>query len=267
MVPKIYMLHRVLPIAEPNNYYFQRRTAISWNKFVSLLDMIEQSELVTHPISALGPGTCDSGVFITFDDCYRDITDALDEIIRRKMTATIFPVKNFSCTGFSPIDDMAKRLMQFQELPSELNNSLIEGRLKKLLRRLTPERYRRLRQQWFGIDHDIHQQPPLFMSEAQLTAYSEQGIELGIHGTSHRTFISLPSNQLHQELADAKEWLTNISHANEFPICFPHGAHDERVVTICRKYSKHLLGVDSSSKSPQVLKRLWITEDYKACNV
>tara|TARA_R110001583_G_scaffold158496_1_gene310424 strand:+ start:2723 stop:3502 length:780 start_codon:yes stop_codon:yes gene_type:complete len=256
------MLHRVLPVYDADNYYFKRRTAISWETFIYLLDTIQAHGWSTRPASELNQNITEDCVFITFDDGYADTAKALDEILSRNMTATVFPVKDFTLSGFSPIDDMAQHLMNSTGVTSAVQDSLLDGRLKKLLRRLTPQRYRQLRKRWFGIEQDEFCEP-LFMSESQLLQYSDRGIQLGIHGTSHRVFNALTTDGLKHELSQAHNWLSRFSASTTFPICFPHGAHNEQVVETCWGYSKILLGVDTESICSNVLRRQWITEELR----
>jgi peptidoglycan/xylan/chitin deacetylase (PgdA/CDA1 family) len=256
------MLHRVLPEYDADNYYFQRRTAISWKAFTYLLDTIQTRGWQTRPVSELNEGNTENSVFITFDDGYVDTARALEEIISRNMTATVFPVKDFVLSGFSSIDDMAQHLLNASEVSNTVKDSLLDGRLKKLMRQLTPERYRQLRRRWFGLEHDALCKP-LFMSEAQLCEYSNRGIQLGIHGTSHRVFNALTNDRLKLELEQAHRWLSKLCSSEAFPICLPHGAHNKRVIETCLRYSRVLLGVDTESIYPDVHRRQWITEDIR----
>ncbi|EPJ56209.1 MAG: polysaccharide deacetylase [Osedax symbiont Rs2] len=258
--PRIYMLHRIIEHFDENNYYFQRKTAISWLRFVALLDLIEKNGWETKPTSILASGYTDNDVFITFDDGYTDNNKALDELIRRGMTATIYPVKDFALTGFSPIDDMAHHLMSIQEPPPSIRRALLDGRLKKLLRDLTVTRYRHLRKHWFGIDFDAYI-GHLFMNEQQLMHYYSQGIELGIHGRSHRAFNHLTAATLESELSDSLVWLQLLGVTTPVSICFPHGKHNEQVITKCLSIGQTLLGVDCEMEFIQVFRRIHVKEE------
>jgi peptidoglycan/xylan/chitin deacetylase (PgdA/CDA1 family) len=259
--PRIYMLHRIIEHYDENNYYFQRKTAISWNKFVELLDLIEISGWQTRSISALENGYTNHDVFITFDDGYKDNSNALDELIRRGMTATVYPVKNFALIGFSPIDDMAHHLMTTPNIAKNLLQSLLDGRLKRVLRGLSAARYRYFRKHWFGIDIDANS-AHLFMQEKQLKHYSNQGIELGIHGRSHRAFTHLVSCELSSELSDSLSWLRSLGNVSPISICFPHGKHSEIVIEQSLAIGQILLGVDCDTQLPPVLRRIHVTEEF-----
>ena len=258
-MPKILMLHRVLPEHDPDNYYFERDTAISWNRFTCLLDQIEAERLQTLPVSALGRASNGRSVFITFDDGYADNADALNEILKRGMKATLFPVKQFIQEGFSPIDDMAFHLMEHNDVPSELYSSLMSGRLKKLLRRLSVHKYRYLRRKWFGLVEDASPKD-LFLTDQQLADFVSRGVELGIHGSSHRIFTSMSDSDLLQELSESKDWLNSIGVNGRLSICFPHGSHDPRTSKICSNFGEFLLGVDALPTCGSVQRRIHIKE-------
>lgn len=259
--PRIYMLHRVIEHYDEDDYYFQRKTAISWNKFIELLDLIEMNSWKTKPISNITMGFTDQDVFITFDDGYEDNCNALDELIRRGMTATVFPVKDFSLTGFSPIDDMAQHVMASNDITPSLLQSLLGGRIKKLLRGMSALRYRYYRKHWFSITIDADNSD-LFMSEQQLKRYCAQGIELGIHGRSHRAFINLTSSELYSELIGSLNWLKSLGSMSAVSICFPHGKHNEQVIKLSQSVGQILLGVDCDTLDSAVLRRVHVTEDY-----
>jgi len=260
------MLHRVLPKYDAENYYFQRNTAISWSRFVSLLDHIETNGFTTQPISKLTTSTAKTDVFITFDDGYADNKKALNEILSRGMTATIFPVKDFIQHNFSVIDDMAHHLMyqhSLQPVTPSLQQSLQTGRLKKLLRNLTPSRYRFLRRKWFNINQDANTKK-LFMSESEIINFCRQGIELGIHGCSHRTFSALTQRELLDELLTSLTWLNSLGGKSFPPICFPHGKHNLNVINLSLSIGMPLLGVDCDIHYPQVLRRIHYKERQNA---
>ena len=259
--PRIYMLHRILKYYDENNYYFQRNTAISWNKFIELLDLIEINGWQTRHISSLAQGYTDNDVFITFDDGFKDNSTAFDEMIRRNMTATLYPVKDFALTGFSPIDDMAHHLMATPGVASDLLQSLLSGRLKRLLRGVSASRYRYFRKHWFGINFDAIREP-FFMQEKQLAYYRSQGIELGIHGRSHRAFTHLTTFELSAELSDCLHWLRSLGNDSPTSICFPHGKHNDLVIKQSHLIANILLGVDCDDIHLSVLRRVHITEEY-----
>ena len=260
-MPDILMLHRVLPEYAPDNYYFQRGTAITWNSFITLLDNINKNGLRALPLSALEKQPRNS-IFLTFDDGYADNAQALNELLHRGMTATVFPVKDFVREGFSPIDDMACHLMESDIASLQLRKSLTNGRLKKLLRRISSDRYRHLRDRWFGLTRDARPST-LFLNEKQLSDFSSRGIELGIHGSSHRTFNTLSEEILVREIKDSQQWLRSLGASEPLAICFPHGAHDQRTIDICLRYSQTLLGVDAETLSPVVMRRVHVRE---GCN-
>jgi peptidoglycan/xylan/chitin deacetylase (PgdA/CDA1 family) len=258
-MPKIFMLHRVLPEYDPDNYYFKRDTAISWRRFIAILDQIEMEGMQTLPISAVNRDSNRSSVFLTFDDGYADNAAALDEILRRGMRATVFPVQQFIQEAFSPIDDMAFHLMAHNDVPLDLYSSLMSGKFKKLLRRLSANRYRYLRRRWFGLINDASPWD-LFLTNQQLSDFVSRGIELGIHGSSHRVFTSLTDNELLKELSDSRDWIHSLGIRGNLSICFPHGTHDQRITNICSGFGEFLLGVDALPLCETVKRRIHIKE-------
>ncbi len=251
------MLHRVLPHYDPDNYYFQRGTAISWQRFIQLLDHIEKQGFQTRPISALSDSPQPDSIYLTFDDGYADNASVFDELLRRNMTATLYPAMDFVRTGFSPIDDMAWHLMVASSLPDEIKQSLINGRLKKLLRKLSASRYRSLRQSWFHIETDA---PSVFLTESQLVHYVHRGIELGFHGVSHRPLTALNEKEIKHELELGMAWLRQLSPSPIHSICYPHGKYNALVLCITRCYLHIHLTVDTPTTDSQVYSRIFFQE-------
>ena len=256
--PQIYMLHRVLAKVDSENYYFQRKTAISWQCFIKLLDKIEENNQQTAVISQLHQHH-KNNVYITFDDGYIDNALALDEMLKRGMVATLYPVKDFIETNFSPIDDMAHYLRLHPNVNSTLKKSLIDGRLKNILKKISTHRYRYLRQHLFSISSD-YPYKRLFLHTAQLKYYLKAGIELGIHGCSHQIFTTLSATQLAQELKQASDWLYHLGAEKKLSICFPHGKFNPQVISQCHNYSHLLLGVDTKITNQAVFKRIHLQE-------
>lgn len=259
--PRVYMLHRVVQRYEETNYYFQRGTAITWKRFLALLDFIEINGWTTRKISNLMNGYRENDVFITFDDGYKDIGCALNEILRRGMTATVYPVKEFAETGFSTIDDMAHHLMNMDlKIDSQLHESLLCGRLKKLLRRISADRYQYLRYRFFNINFDADKSD-LFLNENELKSFCAKGVELGIHGRSHRAFTHLSSSVLREELSDCSIWLQSLGASSKVSICFPHGKYNGDVLNAIQSFSEIFLGIDSNSVVAPIIRRIHVTEE------
>ncbi len=259
--PLILMLHRVMPDYDAENYYFQRQTAISTSKFNQLLASIKSNGWKTASASQLSehkPGS--RVVYITFDDGYADNIEPIEKLNREGMVATIFPVKDFVIERFSPIDDLAKHinLNSIDNIPIKLRKSLLGGRYKKVLRRLSSMRYRDLRFKLFNIGHD---QCPLdlFLNELQLRQLAFSGNELGLHGCSHRVFDSLPKSKLTKELEDNRNWLNSLTGQRTYSVCFPHGRHNQEVIEQCQ-FATSLLGVDTPAQHYSVYRRVHFTE-------
>ena len=100
------------------------------------------------------------------------------------------------------------------------------------------------------------------MREKQLKHYSNQGIELGIHGRSHRAFTHLTKFELSSELRDCLQWLRCLGQGSPMSICFPHGKHNDLVIEQSHLIANILLGVDCDDLYLPVLRRIHITEEY-----
>jgi len=260
---KTLMLHRVLP-RRVDNYYFRRGTAISFDHFRRLLDALEKHHRQT--VTPLCPNderaTVDRRVCITFDDGYADNAAAFDELLARDLCATLFVVKDFIVGNFSPIDDMAAWLDDAPDAPVALTASLETGRLKKMLRSMSAQRYRRLRARHFTACD--HKNAARFLTERQLTDYHRRGIAIGIHGRTHRVWSRMPSAQLRAEIFDTARWLRRLGIDQIAGLCFPHGQYrycKNLGGDIARLAAAGLFGVDKKYADPAVTPRVWVKQD------
>lgn len=246
------MLHRVLPGPASDNYYYRRGTAISREKFLSLLAAIEDRglPLVTRP-----PGDTEKAVCLTFDDGYADVAWALDKLLERDASAWLFPVMKFAQTGFSVMDDLAAWI------DARPAFRVLEGqpRVRSVARRLDAARYKRLRQRLLGVSAD-RCDPELFLSEEKLSGYSSRGIRLGVHGVTHKIWTSLGSRLFDLEIYPAVRWLNNLSDTAPEAFCLPHGKAPETKQTRRLNRLGLCFGVDHEYEEPGIIKRRWIQE-------
>lgn len=253
------MLHRIMPDHDPDDYYFRRGTAISRCKFLKLLDYIEEKDLIT--LSAVTPMSVPvsipeyKSICLTFDDGYRDNAWAFDQLLSRNMSAVLFPVRDYVQSSFSVIDDFAVHVNS-----GRISTELLERpELRSLLRRLAPERYRRLRSKWLGIEDDTCPDN-LFLKEADITHYASHGIGVGIHGTSHRIWSVLGRQALRTELTGSADWIHGLTGKKPESVCFPHGKEPKPwlLQEIISGYD--CIGVDREYNNQSVIRRIWMQE-------
>jgi len=256
------MLHRVLP-RRSDNYYFRRGTAISFDQFRRLLDALDAHGWRTvTPLCSLDESAAGRCVCLTFDDGYADNTAAFDELLARELRATVFVVKDFIVDNYSPIDDMAAWLDDKPDAPAEMTASLETGRIKRMLRNLSAQRYRRLRARHFGVDD--HANAASFLTEQQLRDYHRRGIAVGIHGRTHRVWSLLPAARLRAEILDSARWLRGLGVDQIAGLCFPHGQYRNCANLggeITRLAAVGLFGVEKQYADPAVTPRVWVKED------
>lgn len=244
----ILMLHRVLEKYDSNNYYFQRGTAISWQCF---------SRWVAWAVSCREQGL-PVPVF-TFDDGYVDNYRAIVELLKFDVPVVLSPVRDFVVTGFSPIDDMAARLNEGEfKVSHRLHMALLGGKLKACLAALDAQQYRLYRQRWFAITDDAPKNQ--FLSEIQLCQLVSLGLQLGVHGVSHRVWTALSTAELHAEIQHSFSWLASLGCKQPVALCMPHGKIDQSLYSILQRYRLPLLGVDRAYPFA-VTRRLWVKED------
>lgn len=257
------MLHRVLP-RRVDNYYFRRGTAISFDHFRRLLDALEtHRRLGVTPLSSHDDrAAADRRVCITFDDGYADNAAAFDELLARGLRATLFVVKDFIVDNFSPIDDMAARLDDAPDVPAALAASLETGRIKKMLRNMSAQRYRHLRARHFAAED--HKHAARFLTEQQLRDYHRRGIAIGIHGGTHRVWSRLPAARLRAEINQTARWLRELGVDRIAGLCFPHGQYrccENLGDEIAQLAAVGLFGVDKKYADPAVTPRIWVKQD------
>lgn len=244
----VLMLHRVLDRYDSDNYYFQRGTAISWQCFSCWVAwaVVRREQGLSVPV-------------FTFDDGYADNYRAITELLKFDLPVVLSPVRDFVVTGFSPIDDMAARLNQHEStLSARLHAALLDGKLKACLATLDAQQYRSYRQRWFAIADDVPKNQ--FLSEIQLRELVNLGLQLGVHGITHRVWTALSTAELHAEIQSSLAWLASLGCDQPVGLCMPHGKIDQSVYDILQGYKLPLLGVDREYPFT-VIRRLWVKED------
>jgi len=249
------MLHRILPKLNADCYYSERGMAISQRQFEMLLDESQRRglPLVTRRPEKKQPALC-----LTFDDGYADNSWAFDRIIERDGCAWLFPVKTYVQQNFSVTDDFAAQLKASPKEYSELD--LV--RLRRIIRRLTPKRYRYWRRRVAAIEID-RCSSDLFLSEEDLQEYSALGIQMGLHGVTHRIWSCLRWKELAWELRESENWLYGLTGVRPTGACFPHGqAPSKRALnSLLNVYD--CFGVDKPYKQDQIIRRFWLRETHQ----
>jgi len=81
-----------------------------------------------------------------------------------------------------------------------------------------------------------------WLSGAQLRALHRQGLEIGIHGTEHRSLVSLADDHLTRDLRQAKRFLEDrLGEPVVWSLSFPHGHYNQRTVAIARRCDIRLM--------------------------
>jgi peptidoglycan/xylan/chitin deacetylase (PgdA/CDA1 family) len=246
------MLHRILPAVD-DNYYFRRGTAISRAKFVSIVDIVVESGL---PVICSSASSEQRGVCFSFDDGYADNDWALRQLHNRGWPAVVFPVRDYTHDGFAVMDDLAAH--SAGGLCSK--SAHFSDRLRGVCRLMTAKQYRQCRAKLFSVDQDKCP-PDLFFTEEDLAAWSKRGIQLGIHGVTHRIWSNLSSAQLAEEVEQSTRWIESLT--GKIPECaaFPHGKEPPPILSRSILRGKILYGVDRPYADQQVLRRMWLKED------
>lgn len=109
-----------------------------------------------------------------------------------------------------------KRLLQ-RELPQTLRAEVVDA----LFRRHVAEDERAFARE-------------LYMSEEQLRTMHRHGMAIGSHGTEHRWMNTITAAEQRAEVESSLRFLADLGVSlDEWTMCYPYGAHDESLRTIC----------------------------------
>ena len=248
------MLHRVLPELRADCYYTQRGTAISRRQLEILLNESQRRGL---PLVTSRPVNGQPAICLTFDDGYADNAWAFDRILKAGGRAWLFPVKTYVQQRFSVMDDFAAQLRMYAEEQSSFDLA----RVRQIIRQVTPNRYRYWRERLTSITQD-RCDAELFLNEKDLKQYSAAGIEMGLHGVTHRIWSNLSWSELAWEIRESEDWLTELTGTRPLGACFPHGKEpsEQAVTSLLSAYD--CFGVDKPYSQNQVIRRFWLRETH-----
>jgi len=111
-----------------------------------------------------------------------------------------------------------KRLLQ-RELEQRLRNQIVDALF-----------------QHFVTDNERAFAAELYLSEDQISTMLRHGMRFGSHGYEHRWMDTLSEREQLHEIDASLEFLQDVgSQPKDWLMCYPYGAHDERLRDICAK--------------------------------
>ena len=113
---------------------------------------------------------------------------------------------------------------------------------------------------------------PGFADPGTLRRASESGMELGVHGTTHRMLSACSPMEIRQELADCKAYLEDITGHAVTSASLPGGDWTRHIADIAKDVGLSLLftsrpGLNRAGRSPLALRRIAIREHTEAHDV
>lgn len=225
-------------------------------EFARQLDVLVRTHDVA-PIDTLLMPPSSSGrprVIITFDDAYAGaLTAGIDELVRRRMPATIFVAP--ALLGSAPWwDILAERTRGI--VPDHLQPHTLEalgGRGSEILRWVQSE----------PMESTSASTLPHIGTETQLkAAASRPGITLASHTWSHPNLCALTNTEIETELARPLQWLQSRFATVAPWLSYPYGYFSDSVQNVAAKVgyigSFRIDGgwIPQSAPSPHALPRL-----------
>jgi carbamoyltransferase len=133
---------------------------------------------------------------------------AFEELLASRPPVTIEPSTHPGLLGLYPYDDEATR--RFKRL---LNFDLPYYELDPVLRILF--------ERFIGTDADIA--PKLYLSASDLRTCQDAGLEIGVHGHSHRVLSRLSEDEQRIELGSCIDYLRHTCGLSEVHASYPYG--------------------------------------------
>jgi peptidoglycan/xylan/chitin deacetylase (PgdA/CDA1 family) len=133
---------------------------------------------------------------------------AFEELLASRPPVAIQPSTHPGLLGLYPYDDEATR--RFKRL---LNFDLPYHELDPVLRILF--------EQFIGQDDDIA--PRLYLSASDLRQCQDAGLEIGVHGHSHRVLSRLSEDEQRVELGTCVDYLRQTFGLSEIHASYPYG--------------------------------------------
>jgi carbamoyltransferase len=133
---------------------------------------------------------------------------AFEELLASRPPVAIEPITHPGLLGLYPYDDEPTR--RFKRL---LNFDLPYHELDPVLRILF--------ERFIGQDEDIA--PKLYLSASDLRACQDAGLEIGVHGHSHRVLSRLSEDEQRVELGTCVEYLRHTCGLTEVHASYPYG--------------------------------------------
>lgn len=87
------------------------------------------------------------------------------------------------------------------------------------------------------------------LKKSWIREMSEQGMEIGSHGTSHRYLTKLPLEEVHEELYSSKRELEDILGREISSVSIPGGEHNSEVINIARKAGYKLIATSRPGRN------------------
>jgi len=117
--------------------------------------------------------------------------------------------------------------------------------IKRLLQVELDERLRKIItddvfQKVVGMDEGMFSRE-LYMSIDQIKCMVDNGMHFGSHGYNHYWLNSLPLEKQEFEIKKSLEFIQEVGgDVNNWTICYPYGAHDDRTIEVLKKYGCQL---------------------------
>lgn len=231
-MPKVLMLHRVLPHKEVKipNAYSDFGTLITQEYLDRLLQKLKSNGFQFATISDLCMNLNEKRLIaLTFDDGYSDnYTHALPVLELHNATATFYPVVKPCLNNFVLPLDSYYQWVDESNLQIEEREDYIRGAKKREFYWLSPE------EQMSFLEKHVnnlsnYQRRVRYMTATELRELAEKGNEIGSHGLSHALFTSGYMNEEKKrfELIESKRQIENAIGLPVLSFCFPSGYYDQ----------------------------------------